>query len=120
MRYRLRTLLIFLAIAPLLLSIAYFQLQRNLAWRHRREGPLIRRAKFEGNRQFSNKKLLKIIAINEGIRLNAYSADQSLRKLQAFYAQQGYPQTKITLLAGHHQGDKSLAFEITEGPQKSP
>jgi outer membrane protein assembly factor BamA len=119
-RFRLRTLLIVLALGPLLLSIAYFQFQPYLTWRNRKSGPLIRQAKIIGNRAFSDKKLLKVIGIHEGIRLNSYTTSQYLRKLQAFYSDQGYGQARITVLEGNRPHDKTLAFQVIEGPQKSP
>ncbi|HEY2414617.1 MAG TPA: POTRA domain-containing protein [Pirellulaceae bacterium] len=120
MRYKLRTLLIVLALGPLLLSIAYFQFQPYLAWRKRKSGPLIRQARFLGNRAFSDKKLLKVAGVHESIRLNPYTASQSLRKLQTFYSDQGYLQAQIAVLEGNRPRDKTLAFQITEGRQKSP
>jgi outer membrane protein assembly factor BamA len=119
-RFSLRTLLIVLAVMPLLLSIVYFQFQPYLAWRNRKSGPLIRQAKITGNRDFSDKKLLKVIGIHEYMRLNPYTARQSLRKLQAFYSDQGYAQARITVLEGNRPHDKNLAFQVTEDPQKSP
>src|SRR5262245_11930733 len=120
MRYRLRTLLILFAIAPLFLSVAYFQFQHHRAWRRRFEGPFIHQAKFLGNYAFSDKKLLKVSGVNKSVRLNAYNTDQSLRKLQSFYSQQGYAQAKISIVEGHSPRDKSLVFQISEGAKKSP
>jgi outer membrane protein assembly factor BamA len=120
MRYRLRTLLILLAVAPPLASIGYRQIVSHMAWRHRLEGPWIRQAKFLGNRSFSDKKLAKVTGIDKSVRLNAYTAAELLRKLQAFYLEHGYPQAKITLLEGDQPRDRSLAFQIAEGQKKSP
>src|SRR4051794_8626481 len=90
-RYKLRTLLIVAALGPLLLAVSYFQLARHFAWLHRNDGPFIQRAKFLGNLGYSDKKLAKVIGLNQGIRLNAYAAGESLQKIKAFYVQQGYP-----------------------------
>ena len=120
MRYRLRTLLLFFAVAPLLLSLAYFHLQQHLAWRDRFKGPLIHQAKFLGNYAFSDKKLLKVTGINKSVRHNVYNAEQSLRKLQSFYSEQGYSRSKITIVEGHSSRGDFLVFQISEGAKKLP
>ena len=115
-----RTLLVLLALAPPLLSIGYFQFAAQQVWHHRQEGPWIRQAKFMGNQMFSNKKLAKVIGASESLRLNAYTATDSLRKLKTFYAQAGFAQARVTLLEGARRGDKALAFRIVEGQRRSP
>jgi hypothetical protein len=115
MRYGLRTLLILLAVGPPLGSVGYFQVVSHMAWRQRLEGPWICRAKFLGNRAFTDKKLAKVTGVDKSIRLNAYTAWESLHKVKAFYAREGYLQAKVTLLEGDQPGDKNLTFQIIEG-----
>ena len=94
MRFRLRTLLIVLALGPLLISIGYLRLSSRQRWLHRKHGPFIRQATFVGNQAYSDRKLAKVIGVNGGpggtvgVRLNAYTADESIEKIKAFYVQQ--------------------------------
>ena len=120
MRISLRTLLVLLTVAPPLGWIGYLHFAEQQVWRHRLEGPWIRRANFVGNAAFSDKKLLKVSGVNESIRLNAYTAAESVRKIETFYAEAGFPRAKVRLLKGGKSGDKLLAFQIVEGERKSP
>src|SRR5262245_29725279 len=123
MRYRLRTLLIVLALAPLLASTVYFRVASHLMWQRRFEGPLVRQAKFIGNRAISDKKLSKEIGIAAGVRLNAYWTEQACRKIEELYFQAGHSRAKVTLLEGDKKGDRNLVFRINEGgaqPRPSP
>jgi len=123
MRYRLRTLLVVLALAPLLASIGYFRVASHLAWQRRFEGPLVRQAKFIGNRAVSDKKLRKEIGIAAGIRLNAHWTEQARRRIEELYIQAGHPKAKVTLVEGDKKGDRNLVFLINEGsvqPRPSP
>jgi len=119
-RYSLRTLLIVVALGPLIIAIAYFQVAKRSVWLHRKDGPLIQDARFLGNRSHSDKRLAKLIGVRQGIRLNAYTAEESLQKIQAFYEQQGYRRAKVTLLEGGRRNDKGLAFQIVEGEKSGP
>jgi outer membrane protein assembly factor BamA len=115
MRFRLRTLLVFLAIGPPLLAVGYFYFVSHVAWRHRLEGHWVRQAKFLGNTAFSDKKLAKVTGVGQSVRLNAYSAGELVRKIRAFYFQQGFSEAKVTVVEGDRVGDRSLVFEIVEG-----
>jgi outer membrane protein insertion porin family len=80
------------------------------------ERPRIRDIKYIGNRGLSNKKLGKEIGVKKGDPLSSYSAEESRRKIEELYHQQGYPQATVTILEGAKPGDKDLVFEINEGP----
>jgi hemolysin activation/secretion protein len=92
----------------------------HLLHRLKRYGPMIYQARFTGNRAFSDKKLAKAIGVRTGLRLNAYTAWESLRDVQRFYVDEGYPQATVTLLRGDKPGDQELAFDIIEGAYEPP
>ena len=115
MRYRLRTLLILMAVAPPLGSIVYFQVVSHMKWQHRLEGPWIRQAKFLGNRAFSDKKLAKVTGVGKSVRLNAYTAWESRRKIEELYHTGGFPKATVSIFEGDKPGDKNLVFVINEG-----
>jgi len=123
MRFRLRTLLIVLAVLPPLLAVCYLSLAPNSKRQNRREGHWIYEAKILGNRLFSDKKLLKVIALStsssgiKGWRLNPDSAEVSRHKIEQYYHQAGYFQAVVGLHSGGKRGDKELIFEIREGSQ---
>jgi len=71
------------------------------------------------NRAVSDKKLGKEIGIAAGVRLNPYSTEESLRKIEELYIQAGHPKAKVTLLEGDKKDDKNLVFLINEGSFES-
>jgi hypothetical protein len=122
MRFRLRTLLILMALLPPVLAIFYFILAPNSAQPRPQQGIWIYHARFIGNRSFSDKKLTKAIGLlnSNGIhgwRLSADSAEDSRKKIEQLYRQAGYLQVMVTVLTGGKQIDKELIFEIREGNQ---
>jgi outer membrane protein insertion porin family len=80
------------------------------------ERPRIREVKFIGNRGLSEKKLGKEIGVKKGDPLSSYAAEESRRKIEELYHQQGYPQATVSILEGAQPGDKDLVFQINEGP----
>jgi outer membrane protein insertion porin family len=80
------------------------------------ERPRIREVRYIGNRGLSDKKLGKEIGVKKGDPLSSYAAEESRRKIEELYHQQGYPQATVKTLEGAKQGDKDLVFEINEGP----
>lgn len=80
------------------------------------ERPRIREIKYIGNRGMSDKKLGKEIGVKKGDPLSSYAAEESRRKIEELYHQQGYPQATVKIIEGATQGDKDLVFEINEGP----
>jgi len=122
-RYKLRTLLFVLAVLPPLLAACYLWLAPNSKRQNRQEGHWIYEARILGNRLFSDKKLLRVIALPtssngiKGWRLNPDSAVDSRHKIEQFYHQAGYFQAVVSLRSGGKRGDKELIFEIREGNQ---
>jgi len=119
-RYNLRTLLIVVALGPMIIAIGYVQFAKRSVWLHRKDGPLIQDARFLGNRSHSDKKLAKVIGVRQGIRLNSYTAEESLQKIKAFYVRQGYRRVQVMLLEGDRRNDKQRVFQIVEGGKSVP
>ena len=119
MRFRLRTLLIVLAILPPLLAAGYL-LWMSRQTPRRPDGPIINQAKFIGNRCFSDNKLSQEIGLKQVFRLDTDSAEQSRLKITQIYLRAGYPQATVQLLEGGKDGDKTLAFKISEGKPARP
>jgi outer membrane protein assembly factor BamA len=113
-RYKLRTLLIVLAVLPPLLAAGYLLWMSGQKPR-RPDGPIIYQAKFIGNRCFSDSKLTHEIGLKQVFRLDMDSAEQSRLKITQLYLRAGYPQATVQLLEGGKDGDKTLAFKISEG-----
>src|SRR5262245_2329121 len=111
MRFRLRTLLIVLAVLPPLLAACYLSLAPNAMRQNRQEGHWIYGARILGNRLYSDKKLLKLIGLPitssgiKGWRLNADSAEDSRNKIEQLYHQAGYLQAVVSLRSGGKRGD---------------
>src|SRR5438105_4791151 len=122
MRYRLRTLLIVLTLGPPFLATCYLAFTPDSSQRRQEQGHWVYQARFIGNRQYSDKKLTKLIGLLNsngvrGWRLNTDSAEDARKKIETFYHQAGYRYAVVNVLAGDKPGDKELAFEIREGSQ---
>jgi hypothetical protein len=114
MRYRLRTLLIVLAIGPPLLAGAYFFWASRHAPLPPPKGPIIYEAKFSGNRRHARVQFIRVIGLRQGIRLSPKSAEEARQKIVGIYERNGYPQVSVQVVEGGNLGDKSLAFKIVE------
>src|SRR5262245_27733067 len=79
------------------------------------ERPRIGELKFLGNRGQSDKKLTKEIGVKMGEPLNAYTAEESRRKIEDLYHREGFPQATVSLIEGDKPGDRNLIFLINEG-----
>jgi hypothetical protein len=123
MRYRLRTLLIVSALAPLVLATCYLWLAPNATRLNQQEGNWIDEARILGNSLYSDKKLLKVISLPttssgiRGWRLNTNSAEDARNKIEQFYHRAGHLQAVVRLRSGGKRGDKELIFDIREGTQ---
>jgi len=122
MRFRLRTLLIVLALGPPVLAICFLAFVQRPARQRGQQGHWIYQAKFIGNRLYTDKKLAKVIGlINtngiKGWRLNADSAEDSRKRIEHLYHQAGYLKASVSVAAGGKIGEKELIFEIREGSQ---
>jgi hypothetical protein len=120
MRYRLRTLLILLAILPPLLAAGYFLWVSRHTPPTRPKGPIIYQAKFVGNRRHADVEFIRKIGLRAGLRLNPNSAEQARKKIIELYHRDGCPQVNVRLLEGGKVGDKTLAFQINEGNSGEP
>jgi len=69
MRYRLRTLMILLALRPPLGAIVYWQFAPRRVWRKQTEGALIRQVRFIGNTAFSDIELKRVTGVGQSVRL---------------------------------------------------
>ena len=122
LRYKLRTLLIVLALGPPVLAICFLALVQRSARQREQQGHWIYQAKFIGNRRYSDKILAKVIGLRntngiKGRRLNSNSAEDSRKKIEHLYHQAGYLKASIRVQVGDKIGDKELIFEIREGSQ---
>ena len=122
MRYRLRTLMIVMALVPPLLAICYWATAPSSVRGRGQQGHWIYEAKFVGNRMYSDKKRTKLIGLMNsngirGWRLNADSAEDARKKIEQFYRQAGYSQVVVRVLTGGKRADKELILEIREGGQ---
>jgi outer membrane protein insertion porin family len=79
------------------------------------ERPRINYIKYIGNRAQSEKALGKEISLKVGDALNAYSAQESRRKIEELYHANGLPNASVTLLEGDEKEDLGLVFLINEG-----
>ena len=79
------------------------------------ERPRIGEIKYLGNRGQSDKKLGKEIGLKKGEPLNAYTAEESRRKIEELYHREGFPQATVSLIEGDKPGDQNLVFLINEG-----
>src|SRR5262245_5858671 len=117
MQFRLRTLMVLLAVVPPLAAACYLALAPSAVRRASDQGHWIYQAKFIGNWMYSDKKLTKVIGLlnSNGIRgwrLNAESAEDSRKKIEQFYRQAGYPQVVVRVLVGGSKGDRELIVEV--------
>ena len=111
MRYRLRTLLILLAVGPPLLAITY----TYFAAAPPVHGPIIHGADFAGNRAISRKRLDRETGLRNGARLSPRIAEQARVRIQQIYFEAGFSQATVVIVEGGRPEDKRLAFQIVEG-----
>jgi len=122
MRFRLRTLLVLLAVGPVMLAVGYRALIPPK--RQATKSPIIYAAKYIGNRTISDKKLNKILGIrgraDGGIALSPTFANEGRRKIEQCYLHEGLPRPTVTLLEGGQPGDSTLSFQIREKGDRKP
>jgi hypothetical protein len=80
MRFRLRTLLIVLALAPPILAIAYLTIAPKPKPHRPQAGPWIDRATFQGNRQYSDKKLARLIGLKSSTGIHGATSEQRVER----------------------------------------
>ena len=121
-RYRLRTLLIVLALGPPVLANAYFAIAPQSTPQRRQKGIWITSARFNGNRRYSDTKLAKVIGLENGtgaigFRLTTDLAVELRKNIEQLYHRAGYRQAtvKVRTRTGPKPQGKELIFDIREG-----
>jgi outer membrane protein insertion porin family len=79
------------------------------------ERPKVNYIEFLGNRNFADRKLLKVANLKVGEPLNAYEVEEGRRKLEEHYHSKGFPKAHIGILEGDKPEDKGVAYVISEG-----
>jgi outer membrane protein insertion porin family len=82
--------------------------------------PVLSEIRFEGNKQYSRKKLLKKITSKVGEPLNEQKIFLDARELEKLYQKSGYQKTTvepITKIDNEASGQGSVTFEIHEAPK---
>jgi outer membrane protein assembly factor BamA len=120
MRYRLRTLTIVLAIGPPVLAIAYFAIAPKSTPQRPQKAIWITGVRFNGNRQYSDRKLGKVIGLENGtgaigFRLTTDLAVESRKKIEELYHRAGCRHATVKVRTGPKQHGKELIFDIREG-----
>jgi hypothetical protein len=117
MRYRLRTLLILLAIGPMVIWIAYHRWASLTSPKPEPRGSIIHTARFSGNKRISDVKLKRTLGLRqtEPTFLNPRWSEAARLKIIELYRQAGYRDVNVTLMEGGKVGDTSAIFQIEEG-----
>jgi hypothetical protein len=120
MRYGLRTLMIVLAIGPPVLANAYFAIAPKSTSQRRQKGLWITGARFNGNRQYSDRKLAKVIGpeIGTGVigfRLTPDLAEELRKKIEKLYHCAGYRHAAVKVRTGRMPHGRELIFDVREG-----
>jgi hypothetical protein len=121
-RYKLRTLLLFLAVGPPLIWFVYQRWESARSPKPPQRGPIIHTAKFLGNRRFSDVKLRRTLDLrqSEPTFLNPRWCDAARLKIIALYRQAGHREVEVTLVEGGKAGDVNAVFRIEEGAIVAP
>jgi outer membrane protein assembly factor BamA len=122
MRYRLRVLLIVLALGAPVLANSYFAIAPKSTPQRRQKGIWITSARFNGNRRYSDSKLAKVIGIENGtgpigFRLTTDLAVELRNNIEQLYYRAGYRHAtvKVRTRTGPKSQGKELIFDIREG-----
>jgi hypothetical protein len=117
MRYRLRTLLIVLAIGPPMIWIAYYRWASLTSPKPQPRGSIIHTARFIGNKRFSDTKFTRTLGLrqSEPTFLNPRWSEAARLKIIELYRQAGYRQVEVTVMEGGKVGDTNAIFQIEEG-----
>ena len=120
MRYRLRTLLIVVALGPPVLAVANFAMAPESTPQRRQNGIWITSARFNGNRRYSDTKLAKLIGLENGIGAIGFQfttglAAESQKKIEELYHRVGYRYATVKVRTVTKPQGKELIFDIREG-----
>ncbi len=79
------------------------------------ERSLIRYVEYLGNSKLKDKKLRKETGLEVGAAVDPYVVEDGRRKLQALYAENGFPHAQVSVLEGNKADDKGVIYVINEG-----
>ena len=79
------------------------------------ERRLIQYVRYIGNLKVSDKKLNNNVGLSRGDPLNRFAIEESNRRLQSFYNEQGFGEAHVEILEGTGLQDKGVVFQIHEG-----
>ena len=82
------------------------------------ELPTVQYVRFVGNQHRSEKKLLKQVAVRVGSPLNRNAVEESRRKLQQYYFDQGFPEAQVQVAEGDQPDHLGVVYQITEGTRQ--
>src|SRR5690349_21037567 len=117
MRFRLRTLMIVLALGPPMIWIAYHRWASLTSPMPQPRGSIIHTARFMGNRRIGDAKLTRTLGLrqSEPTFLNPRWSEAARLKIIELYRRAGYREVEVTLLEGSKVGDTNAIFQIEEG-----
>jgi outer membrane protein insertion porin family len=79
------------------------------------ERSLIRYVEYLGNSKLKDKRLKKETGLEVGAAVDPYMVEDGRRKLQALYAENGFPHAQVSVLEGNKADDKGVIYVINEG-----
>jgi len=80
------------------------------------EASTVQTIAFIGNRQISDRALLKQSGLKVGAPLDLYRVRDARQKIVDFYLERGYTQAEVEITEGLDDGDNTVVFSIAEGP----
>jgi outer membrane protein insertion porin family len=94
--------------------------QQGLKLIYKVEGKLVlTEIRFEGNKKYSNRKLLKKVAAKIGEPIDDYKLFSSAQEMQKMYQKAGYQRTRVEarVTPNETQGRASVTFDVKETPK---
>ena len=82
------------------------------------ERPLLHYVKYIGNSQVKAKTIKKQTDLKAGDPLDPFAVEEARRKLESYYHEKGYSQSRVTLLEGNRTDDQGAVFLINEGQKQ--
>ena len=81
--------------------------------------PVLSEVRFEGNRKYSNTKLLKLVKSKMGEPLDDYKLFSDAQEIKKLYEKAGYQQTKVEAKQSINEqlGRATVTFDIKEAPK---
>ncbi|QDU94990.1 BamA/OMP85 family outer membrane protein [Lignipirellula cremea] len=80
------------------------------------ERKVLERIEFIGNRQMTERNLLKESGLKKGDPLDLGAVNEGQQKLLNFYRTKGFPQAEVVIVEGNKPGDQAAVYNISEGP----